>query len=357
MEANLTMSNISSNESTPIYCSADFKHIAEEYSTIHGYISLIVCHFGSVANVINIAVLSRKEMRSPTNAILTGLAIADLLVMLDYIPYACHMYLSPADRIDKDRFSFEWSTFVLFHSLFSQVCHTISICLTLILAIWRYIAVVYPHKNKDLCQMKNTLLALLIAYVLGPIVCVPLYLAIGVESKEEWLDSSGKQVERRDNISSTCTNCTKATLYYVDFNEWAMKNNELHKKTNFWIYSVVIKLLPCVALTLLSTRLIIALLETKKRREALMGSSIPLQVRAVENADSLVKQQKPKKNVKQMDKEKQTDRTTRMLLAVLLLFLLTEFPQGILGLLSAIFGKPFFKQCYMPLGKSFSTLR
>ena len=45
------------------------------------------------------------------------------------------------------------------------------------------------------------------------------------------------------------------------------------------------------------------------------------------------------------------DRTTRMLLAVLLLFLITEFPQGILGLLSAVLGDEFFNRCYAPLGE------
>lgn len=51
-----------------------------------------------------------------------------------------------------------------------------------------------------------------------------------------------------------------------------------------------------------------------------------------------------------MDKEKQTDRTTRMLLAVLLLFLITEVPQGILGSLTLFFGDKFFKDCYQKLG-------
>lgn len=37
--------------------------------------------------------------------------------------------------------------------------------------------------------------------------------------------------------------------------------------------------------------------------------------------------------------DRRTDRTTMLLVAVLLLFLITEFPQGILGLLSGIIGK------------------
>ncbi|GLG93091.1 Uncharacterized protein GBIM_00583 [Gryllus bimaculatus] len=51
------------------------------------------------------------------------------------------------------------------------------------------------------------------------------------------------------------------------------------------------------------------------------------------------------------DKGRQTDRTTRMLLAVLLLFLATELPQGLLGLLSGLHGRTFFEQCYSRLGE------
>jgi mannose/fructose/N-acetylgalactosamine-specific phosphotransferase system component IIC len=88
---------------------------------IHGYASLIVCLFGSVANSLNIAVLTRREMTSPTNALLTGLAVADLLVMLEYIPFACHMYILQDTRTDIERYSYSWATFVLFHSNFAQV--------------------------------------------------------------------------------------------------------------------------------------------------------------------------------------------------------------------------------------------
>ena len=35
-------------------------------------------------------------MVSPTNAILTGLAAADMLVMADYVPFAAHNYVHPS---------------------------------------------------------------------------------------------------------------------------------------------------------------------------------------------------------------------------------------------------------------------
>ena len=89
---------------------------------VHGYVSLVVCIFGSVANSLNIAVLTRREMSSPTNALLTGLAVADLLVMLEYIPFAIHMYIPlSTSRSITERYSYPWTAFVFFHSNFAQV--------------------------------------------------------------------------------------------------------------------------------------------------------------------------------------------------------------------------------------------
>lgn len=43
---------------------------------------------------------------------------------------------------------------------------------------------------------------------------------------------------------------------------------------------------------------------------------------------------------------RRSDRTSRMLVAVLCLFLITEFPQGIMAFLSGLYGQEFFRQCY-----------
>uniref|UniRef100_A0A182T4S1 G-protein coupled receptors family 1 profile domain-containing protein n=1 Tax=Anopheles maculatus TaxID=74869 RepID=A0A182T4S1_9DIPT len=99
------------------------------YAKAHGIVCLLVCIFGSIANTLNIVVLTRREMRSPTNAILTGLAIADLLVMLDYMPYAINSI--PYLRLSREeRLTYGWAWYIMFHSIFAQICHTISIWLT-----------------------------------------------------------------------------------------------------------------------------------------------------------------------------------------------------------------------------------
>jgi len=134
---------ISDGDKSPItvscYCNSMIRDLATKYENYHGYVSLIVCAFGTITNVLNIIVLTRKDTRTaPINRILTGLATTDVLVMLEYIPFAIYKYLVlPECRI----FPYGLAVFVLFHMHFTQLFHTISIALTLTLAVWRYIAI------------------------------------------------------------------------------------------------------------------------------------------------------------------------------------------------------------------------
>lgn len=341
------------------------------YNSIHGYLSLTVCILGCIANILNVVVLTRREIRSPTNAILTGLAVADFLVMIDYIPYAWFDYILPHMNYSrKTLFSYSTAWYIMFHSIFAQICHTISIWLTVMLAVWRFIAVAYPQRNRLWCNMRTTSITIASAYIVCPFAAIPLYLASQIEASTEILDTSGQIYKANDinrSILSSLSSSTAATpavavttastlptgfknvtVYKVQFSDIA-KNNPTLLRFNLWMYSILIKLIPCFALTILSLRLIGALLEAKRRRKQLLNSN---GMKKLVNGKAIEGGGNPnRKNTKSLEKEKQTDRTTRMLLAVLLLFLITEFPQGILGLLSVTLGKEFLMQCYLKLGK------
>ncbi|XP_014244361.1 sex peptide receptor-like [Cimex lectularius] len=309
------------------YCGSAFAEINAFYRPVHGYVSLIVCIFGCVANLLNIVVLTRREMSSPTNAILTGLAVADLLVMLEYIPFTWHMYLRKSRHT---HYTYGWGVFVLAHSHFAQVCHTISIWLTVTLAVWRYIAVAYPQRNRDWCGMQRTVMAIAFGYIISPILNIPLFLAFDIQPRVIRVNEYGMtQTKNSSNVHNQ-------TIYVVNVSELGAANDNLLADINFWVYSVVIKIIPCIALTTLSGGLICALMEAKRRRDALTSGS--------------------RKTPRNIENERQTDRTTRMLLAVLLLFLITELPQGILGLMSILLGKRFFEECYNKLGDMMDIL-
>lgn len=113
-------------------------------------------------------------------------------------------------------------------------------------------------------------------------------------------------------------------------------------KANFWVHAVLIKLLPCSILTVISVWLIRALYSANQHQKNLRNYS------ACPSAEKTVKRQNKA--------DKRTDRTTKMLLAVLLLFLVTELPQGILGLMSGLLGWCFFKRCYDLFGELMDVL-
>ncbi|KAJ8928493.1 hypothetical protein NQ314_018948 [Rhamnusium bicolor] len=318
------------NNST--YC--DLAAFSKSYEEIHGRLSFLVCVFGSIANILNICVLTTKEMRWPTNLILTGLAVADLLVMLEYIPFTFHRYLNEEKRKYIDNYSYNWAVFTIFHALFSQVFHFISCCLTVILAIWRYMAITSPHNSRYWCETKKTFYIIIITYMVCPIICSPLFMSLKILAYNQTCDINNKILDKQDLVNFTGVTF-KRIIYITTY------VSEDYKYISFWIYGVVIKLVPCILLTHLSRRLISVLLETKKRRKMLMNHSLPL---------NNIREIKPMLN-KKFEKDKQADRTSGMLVAVLLLFLITEFPQAILGLLSATKGHQFEKECYIPLGK------
>lgn len=302
----------------------------DTYKHMHGYLSLIVCVFGSVANILNICVLTTKDMRWPTNYILTGLAVADLLVMVEYIPFSIHRYIQIDKRYYIDHYAYKWAVFMVFHAQFTLVLHFISCCLTVILAVWRYIAISYPQNNQQWCNLRRTKLTIFMTYILCPLISIPMFLPLKVVETTHLCDENGRFVDK-----SSATNTTLNRTIYLLNNDY-----DNYRYVSFLIYGVVLKLVPCVLLTILSWILIKALVKTKKKRRLLLDTLLPLDPKSETSA----------KKQRQIEKEQQTDRTTRMLLAVLLLFLITEFPQAILGLLSVLIGEQFETQCYRTLG-------
>jgi hypothetical protein len=182
---NASSTSSTDNEISPsktyLYCGEELEKFSKSYKLVHGYISLFVCFFGAVANILNIVVLTRMHKQiNPNNAILIGLAIADLLVMMEYIPFAMHMYILN-ERPVYERFNYPWTVFVLIHAHLTQVLHTISIWLTLLLAVWRYISVAHPLKSRLWCTINRALLAIILAYICCPLLCFPIFLTYTIQ--------------------------------------------------------------------------------------------------------------------------------------------------------------------------------
>ncbi|KJH47838.1 hypothetical protein DICVIV_06084 [Dictyocaulus viviparus] len=100
------------------------------------------------------------------------------------------------------------------------------------------------------------------------------------------------------------------------------------ERVNFWMAACVLKLVPCVLLTVFMTLLVRMLIEARERRSRLCGGA------ATGNSKA--------------------ERTTAMLTGIVAVFLITELPQGILGLAAGVNPRLIF--ITNPLGNFFDLL-
>jgi len=281
------------------------------YSNVHGYTSLTICAFGIPMNVINIIVLTRKKLVTPINCILTFLAVADMATMLSYVPFAFHFYCSnSAHSISEDKNTWGWMHFLLVYLNFSATTHTISIWLCVALAIFRHNNIHSPAKG-NLTRMRRLIRARVVVgiiFVASIIIMVPTYL-------------SHKLTKYEKNI----------TIYI--FEDWKLGTGKEKPMVlvSLILYSCLAKLVPCVLIIIYGALLMITLNNTNaKAKERLSKNGSTRQ---------------PSQRRRDMS------RTTIMLLVVIVLFLVTELPQGIL-IMCCIFLKGFFENVYIPLGDS-----
>lgn len=300
---------------------------SERYANIHGYVSATVCLFGFMANLANIVCLTRRNMVSSTNLILTWLAVADMLTMTSYFPFALHFYILRDTDIPRlSTRSYGWIIVLLFHANFTIVTHTIAIGLTIALAIFRYIYICYPVKGLQLCNLKRSKQTIIVVHICTVIVCIPNFILNVIEEREItqfYENRTGISGDSSFNHSPPIQ--VKEMTYTIGISQWTFAH--VVHNINYWVQAILIKLIPCVTLTILTIMLIIVMHRAYKKR---------LKLKSQGRKD-------------ESDRHGEHNRTTGMLLAVVMLFLLTELPQGILTLLSSVIDT-FFMCVYMPLG-------
>ncbi|XP_052820525.1 G-protein coupled receptor dmsr-1-like [Mya arenaria] len=287
------------------------------YSTIHGYVSIIICVFGIPMNIINIIVLTRKKLQTPINSVLTWLAVADMATMMSYVPFAFHFYISySANSMSAEKNTWGWMHFLLVYLNFSSTAHTISIWLCVALAIFRHSHIHSPAKG-NLTRMRRIIRARVVVgiiFIASIILMIPNYLS---HSIDEW--------PWKDN-----------TTIYV-FEKWNLGSGNVKPMilVSLILYSCLAKLVPCVLIIIYGALLLITLNNTRLKSKKRMSGSGSVNQPSRRNRDM--------------------SRTTMMLLIVIVLFLVTELPQGVL-IMCCIFLKDFFEEVYIPLGDSMDII-
>ncbi|KAL3884528.1 hypothetical protein ACJMK2_024662 [Sinanodonta woodiana] len=258
---------------------------------INGYMSPILILITVVTNTFVIAVLLKTHMRTPTNALLAGMALTDMLTGVFPLPIFLYFF-AMGNSVDPMPYNWCYSYKYLFENI-PTIFHTASIWLTVGLAAQRYVYICHSIQARTWCTIPNVIRATLIVYVVAILSQVSRF----VDFSFEPIPVTSKM---HPNISYVgCVEMLKP---------WFSDNMDLYLNIYYWFRVIFIHLVPCISLVVLNGLLISAMRNAQLRRM------------------QLLKQNKKSESKKLKD----SNCTTLMLVAVVGLFLLVEFPLGII---------------------------
>ncbi|VDM80879.1 unnamed protein product [Strongylus vulgaris] len=128
----------------------------------------------------------------------------------------------------------------------------------------------------------------------------------------------------------TPEHANSAPSYTLDFSNYSCG----FYKFNLWMLAVVMKAIPCGILLWFTIALVLKLRQTDEKRNYLYSKSF-------------------RKHIK---KTTVPDRTTYMLIIMLVVFLVTELPQGFLALLNGVYTTDVNNYIYQHVGELFDLL-
>uniref|UniRef100_A0AC34FLZ4 G-protein coupled receptors family 1 profile domain-containing protein n=1 Tax=Panagrolaimus sp. ES5 TaxID=591445 RepID=A0AC34FLZ4_9BILA len=226
-------------------------------------------------------------MRTPINVLLTGLSTAQFLLALNYLIFLA------IEQLKILCYEFPWSYGVAVYRFFNVnlniVFHTVAFAHTIVVAIFRYGAIRWPiAANRTLLQNKTAFYASLAVWHVVPIICIPVFLSSKV-AKTEGL-------------------CQMKQMYDLNYS----KNAALVAGI-FWMFGIVLKLIPSLVLSVFLILLIKSLRRVERRRQ--IGFSAPNLKNNDVNSQSSLLTANSGRNARMIA----TQRTTRMLIAIMIL--------------------------------------
>ena len=240
-------------------------------------------------------------MRSPTNAILVAMALTDMLTGVFPVPVFIYFY---ATERFHEWVPYDWCLMLdFFMEYIPTIFHTASIWLTMALAIQRYIYVCHSFKARTLCTIQNVRTG-----------TIAIYIVAILSQITRFFESYPVETIR---ISSLNPNVTVSACV-MEYRPWFNRNMNLYFNIYYWFRVIFIHLIPCVSLVVMNALLIYAMRVAQQRRMQLLRQNKKSESR----------------------KLKESNCTTLMLVAVVGLFLLVEFPLGLL-MVFLIMGKTF----------------
>lgn len=264
---------------------------------INGIVSIIFILVTIVTNILVMLVLLRRHMRSPTNIILSAMALADMLT--GFFPLPSYFYFYTLRNYEEHP-PFDWCyLYKLLSEYLPMIFHTASIWLTVFLAILRYIYVCHTDMARKFCTLPNVIKATVGIFVVAALTQITRFV------ETQYIPHT---LPSKRDPNTTITTCL------VPYRQFVVQDMNLYFNLIFGFRVIFIHFIPCSLLLILNALLIRTMRQAQLRRRLLL------------------RQNKKSESKKLAD----SNCTTLMLVAVLGLFLLVELPLGVIMILFSI---------------------
>ncbi|XP_060562166.1 neuropeptide Y receptor type 1-like [Ruditapes philippinarum] len=242
------------------------------------YIWVVLIIVTTLANILVMVVLRRRNMRNATNTILIALAISDSLTGLVTLPVTIHAYQHYKEG--DLALSKHWcEAFLLTRYFINRGFHTMSIWLTVVLGFQRLISVSFPFRAQRIFTIRNTLFIILAVVFLSPFVHI--YHAF-----------DKKAIEAEDG----------------NYCAWKVEDPCKESCAYFWLTIILMHFLPCLLLIIFTVAMVMMMHDaTKKMRDSQM----------ISNKANLLR------------RNQESKRISCIVIAVVIVFLIPEIPYGI----------------------------
>ncbi|CAH8873447.1 unnamed protein product [Trichobilharzia szidati] len=358
------MNNISQTEfvnNSNNYTCIDYEWLEvfrQNYLRIHVYLCLILCPVGVIANTLNVVVLCQPRLRSPTNLLLTILAVSDGFVMFLYVIFA-YFYLKT--QIVTDGMSKGYAQVLLVNLVLQHLFHAFSAWIIVAVAIFRLIYIKAGVRAAIYCNTVRAWIAVLSVSISSVLLTIPFMIAHQVRAK-----SGDRPTVPINSVNKTKDYTLNNHLESVELYEVDYTTNESLSFILFWNSAILVKALPILIMTTVSAALISSIRESEKRYRILRRYrnckefQATLETTRVEsfinnandNANS-TNRHRPKSNSHHESYAggRSANQTTYMLLTIIILYIVTYLPQSALLLLNNFQGDCFRRNVYDALGE------
>ena len=231
---------------------------------INGFLMPLITLVTLVNNALVLAVLLRRQMRTPTNALLAALAVSDTLMSVCPMPCFIHFYTVGQRYLDWVPYSWCFAYFCLTDYL-PTVFHTASIWLTTSLAVQRYAHVcceVDSTIHQKLCTMRGA-----VCLVVG------VYTAAVASQACRFGELTFSAVQVPSAISSTdhvdednVTATVEVTACRYEQTPFVARHETVYYNMYYWSRVILIHVIPCTALVILNACLIRTMRAAHQRR-------------------------------------------------------------------------------------------